>query len=156
MSTVSWLDTLHERVCCLVVADSIYNLREENKQLRKAHHDIHTQLQDAQVRLSLSYLTLKTSTEKCRVSEVYNLCVQIRHQDLKASHDQLALTLEDHKSALAAAQVGCLSVYSGQLVHMDCIFLCPLWGEADLHISRPGSHTDPSAAFLICCWRFRR
>uniref|UniRef100_H2U581 Golgi integral membrane protein 4a n=1 Tax=Takifugu rubripes TaxID=31033 RepID=H2U581_TAKRU len=55
--------------------DSMFNLREENKQLRKAHHDIHTQLQD------------------------------VRHQDLKAAHDQLALNLQDHKSALAAAQV---------------------------------------------------
>lgn len=33
-------------------------------------------------------------------------CVQVQHQDLKSAHDQLALTLEDHKSALAAAQVG--------------------------------------------------
>ncbi|XP_072248814.1 Golgi integral membrane protein 4a isoform X4 [Leuresthes tenuis] len=56
--------------------DSVYNLREENKQLRKAHHDIHTQLQDTLV----------------------------QHQDLKAAHEQLALTLEDHKSALAVAQ----------------------------------------------------
>lgn len=32
-------------------------------------------------------------------------CVQVQHLDLKAAHDQLALTLEDHKSALAAAQV---------------------------------------------------
>lgn len=32
------------------IADSVYNLRQENKQLRKAHHDIHTQLQDAQVK----------------------------------------------------------------------------------------------------------
>uniref|UniRef100_A0A3B3U8D1 Golgi integral membrane protein 4 n=1 Tax=Poecilia latipinna TaxID=48699 RepID=A0A3B3U8D1_9TELE len=54
--------------------EHVYNLREENKQLRKAHHEIHTQLQDAQ------------------------------HQNLKAVHDQLALTLEDHKSALAVAQ----------------------------------------------------
>lgn len=38
-------------MCLLfVIVDNIYNLREENKQLRKAHHDIHTQLQDAQVR----------------------------------------------------------------------------------------------------------
>lgn len=35
-----------------------------------------------------------------------HLFVQVQHQDLKASHSQLALTLEDHKSALAAAQVG--------------------------------------------------
>ncbi|KAJ4935725.1 hypothetical protein JOQ06_017253 [Pogonophryne albipinna] len=56
--------------------DNVYNLREENKHLRKAHHDIHTQLQDAQV----------------------------VHENLKASHTQLALTLDDHKSALAAAQ----------------------------------------------------
>lgn len=57
--------------------EHVYNLREENKQLRKAHLEIHTQLQDAQV----------------------------KHQNLKAVHDQLALTLEDHKSALAVAQV---------------------------------------------------
>uniref|UniRef100_A0A8D3BFK5 Golgi integral membrane protein 4 n=1 Tax=Scophthalmus maximus TaxID=52904 RepID=A0A8D3BFK5_SCOMX len=57
--------------------ENAYNLREENKQLRKAHHDIHTQLQD----------------------------VQVQHQDLKVAHDHLALTLEDHKSALAVAQV---------------------------------------------------
>ncbi|XP_053278413.1 Golgi integral membrane protein 4a [Pleuronectes platessa] len=57
--------------------DNNFNLREENKQLRKAHHEIHVQLQD----------------------------VQVQHQDLKAVHNQLSLTLEDHKSALAAAQV---------------------------------------------------
>ncbi|XP_043976198.1 Golgi integral membrane protein 4a isoform X1 [Gambusia affinis] len=57
--------------------EHVYNLREENKQLRNAHREIHTQLQDA----------------------------QLKHQNLKAVHDQLALTLEDHKSALAAAQV---------------------------------------------------
>ncbi|XP_028975107.2 Golgi integral membrane protein 4 isoform X2 [Esox lucius] len=57
--------------------ENMYNLREENKQLRKAHQDIHVQLQDA----------------------------RIQHKDLKSAHDQLALTLEDHKSALAAAQV---------------------------------------------------
>ncbi|XP_037124585.1 Golgi integral membrane protein 4a isoform X1 [Syngnathus acus] len=57
--------------------DNVFNLREENKQLRKAHHEIHIQLQDAQV----------------------------RHQDLKKAHDQVTLSLEDHKNALAAAQV---------------------------------------------------
>ncbi|XP_067102321.1 Golgi integral membrane protein 4a isoform X2 [Osmerus mordax] len=57
--------------------ENVYNLREENKQLRKAHQDIHIQLQDA----------------------------RIQHMDLKAAHDQLALTLEDHKSALATAQM---------------------------------------------------
>ncbi|XP_029629639.1 Golgi integral membrane protein 4a isoform X1 [Salmo trutta] len=57
--------------------ENVYNLREENKQLRKAHQDIHVQLQDA----------------------------QIVHKDLKDAHDQLALTLEDHKSALVSAQV---------------------------------------------------
>ncbi|XP_070982875.1 Golgi integral membrane protein 4-like isoform X2 [Oncorhynchus clarkii lewisi] len=57
--------------------ENVYNLREENKQLRKAHQDIRVQLQDA----------------------------RIVHKDLKAAHDQLALTLEDHKSALVAAQV---------------------------------------------------
>lgn len=72
-------DKLHQakEVEVSQIKESMYNLREENKQLRKAHHDIHVQLQDAQV----------------------------HHQDLKAAHDQLALTLEDHKSALAAAQV---------------------------------------------------
>ncbi|XP_046891470.1 Golgi integral membrane protein 4a isoform X5 [Hypomesus transpacificus] len=57
--------------------ENVYNLREENKQLRKAHQDIHIQLQDA----------------------------RFQHMDLKAAHDQLALTLEDHKSALATAQM---------------------------------------------------
>lgn len=57
--------------------ENVYNLREENKQLRKAHQEIHVQLQDA----------------------------HIQQKDLKAAHDQLALTLEDHKSALAAAQM---------------------------------------------------
>ncbi|XP_036817033.1 Golgi integral membrane protein 4 isoform X3 [Oncorhynchus mykiss] len=57
--------------------ENVNNLREENKQLRKAHQDIRVQLQDA----------------------------RIVHKDLKAAHDQLALTLEDHKSALVAAQV---------------------------------------------------
>uniref|UniRef100_H3C406 Golgi integral membrane protein 4a n=1 Tax=Tetraodon nigroviridis TaxID=99883 RepID=H3C406_TETNG len=40
--------------------DSIFNLREENKQLRRAHHDIHTQLQDAQVQVD-EYKQLKES-----------------------------------------------------------------------------------------------
>lgn len=39
----------------------------------------------------------------CSVLHSY---IQVQHQDLKAAHNQLALTLEDHKSALAAAQVG--------------------------------------------------
>jgi hypothetical protein len=30
--------------------ETIYNLREENRQLRKAHQDIHTQLQDVKVK----------------------------------------------------------------------------------------------------------
>lgn len=32
------------------VTENVYNLREENKQLRKAHQDVHIQLQDARVR----------------------------------------------------------------------------------------------------------
>ncbi|KAG7470960.1 hypothetical protein MATL_G00119410 [Megalops atlanticus] len=56
--------------------ENVYNLQEENKQLRKAHQEVHTQLQDARQ----------------------------RHKDLKSAHDRLALTLEDHKSALAVAQ----------------------------------------------------
>ena len=30
--------------------DTVYNLREENRQLRKAHQDMHTQLQDVKVK----------------------------------------------------------------------------------------------------------
>ncbi|KAK1162513.1 Golgi integral membrane protein 4a isoform X1 [Acipenser oxyrinchus oxyrinchus] len=56
--------------------ENIYNLHEENKYIRKAHQDVHTQLQD----------------------------VKQQHQDLKSEHEQLAMTLDDHKSALAAAQ----------------------------------------------------
>ncbi|PKU30655.1 golgi integral membrane protein 4 [Limosa lapponica baueri] len=56
--------------------ESLYNLREENRQLRKAHQDIHTQLQD----------------------------VKQQHKNLLSQHNQLVVTLEDHKSALAAAQ----------------------------------------------------
>lgn len=33
--------------------ESLYNLREENRQLRKAHQDIHTQLQDVKVGFAL-------------------------------------------------------------------------------------------------------
>ncbi|XP_029471446.1 Golgi integral membrane protein 4 isoform X2 [Rhinatrema bivittatum] len=56
--------------------ENVYNLREENRQLRKAHQDIHVQLQD----------------------------VKQQHKGLRSQHDQVLLTLEDHKSALAAAQ----------------------------------------------------
>ncbi|XP_051727695.1 Golgi integral membrane protein 4b [Ctenopharyngodon idella] len=57
--------------------ENVYNLREENRQLRKAHQDIYTQLLD----------------------------VQEQHKNLQASKDHLTLTLEDHKNALVAAQV---------------------------------------------------
>ncbi|CAM4590469.1 unnamed protein product [Leuciscus chuanchicus] len=57
--------------------ENVYNLREENRQLRKAHQDIYTQLLD----------------------------VQEQHKNLQASKDHLRLTLEDHKNALAAAQL---------------------------------------------------
>ncbi|ELW64806.1 Golgi integral membrane protein 4 [Tupaia chinensis] len=56
--------------------ETVYNLREENRQLRKAHQDIHTQLQD----------------------------VKQQHKNLLSEHEQLVVTLEDHRSALAAAQ----------------------------------------------------
>ncbi|XP_070262961.1 Golgi integral membrane protein 4 isoform X3 [Myotis yumanensis] len=56
--------------------ETVYNLREENRQLRKAHQDIHTQLQD----------------------------VKQQHKNLLTEHEHLVVTLEDHKSALAAAQ----------------------------------------------------
>uniref|UniRef100_G3X305 Golgi integral membrane protein 4 n=1 Tax=Sarcophilus harrisii TaxID=9305 RepID=G3X305_SARHA len=56
--------------------ETVYNLREENRQLRKAHQDMHTQLQD----------------------------VKQQHKNLLTEHEQLVVTLEDHKSALAAAQ----------------------------------------------------
>uniref|UniRef100_A0A8C1LU41 Golgi integral membrane protein 4-like n=1 Tax=Cyprinus carpio TaxID=7962 RepID=A0A8C1LU41_CYPCA len=57
--------------------ENIFNLHEENKQLRKAHQEVYVQLQDTRQ----------------------------QHKNLKSTHDQLVLTLEDHKSALAAAQV---------------------------------------------------
>ncbi|XP_043329743.1 Golgi integral membrane protein 4 isoform X3 [Cervus canadensis] len=56
--------------------ETVYNLREENRQLRRAHQDMHTQLQD----------------------------VKQQHKNLLSEHEQLVVTLEDHKSALAAAQ----------------------------------------------------
>nr|XP_033814553.1 Golgi integral membrane protein 4 isoform X2 [Geotrypetes seraphini] len=57
------------------VKENVYNLREENKQLRKAHQDMHLQLQDVK-----------------------------KHKNLLTQHDQVVLALEDHKGALAAAQ----------------------------------------------------
>uniref|UniRef100_A0A672Q3T5 Golgi integral membrane protein 4-like n=1 Tax=Sinocyclocheilus grahami TaxID=75366 RepID=A0A672Q3T5_SINGR len=57
--------------------ENVYNLREENRQLRKAHQDIYTQLLD----------------------------VQEQHKTLQASNDHLSLTLQDHKNALVAAQL---------------------------------------------------
>ncbi|XP_018413288.1 PREDICTED: Golgi integral membrane protein 4 [Nanorana parkeri] len=56
--------------------ESIYNLREENRQLRKAHQDVHTQLQD----------------------------VKQQHKNLLSEHEQVVMSLDNHKSALAAAQ----------------------------------------------------
>ncbi|XP_056599891.1 Golgi integral membrane protein 4b isoform X3 [Triplophysa dalaica] len=57
--------------------ENAYNLQVENKQLRKAHQDIYTQLLD----------------------------VREQHINMRASKDHLTLTLEDHKNALVAAQV---------------------------------------------------
>ncbi|KAA0719451.1 Golgi integral membrane protein 4 [Triplophysa tibetana] len=57
--------------------ENAYNLQVENKQLRKAHQDIYTQLLD----------------------------VREQHINLRASKDHLTLTLEDHKNALVAAQL---------------------------------------------------
>ncbi|XP_059357591.1 Golgi integral membrane protein 4-like isoform X6 [Carassius carassius] len=57
--------------------ENMYNLREENRQLRKAHQDIYTQLLD----------------------------LQEQHKNLQASKDHLSLTLQDHKNALVAAEV---------------------------------------------------
>ncbi|KAG8581170.1 hypothetical protein GDO81_007579 [Engystomops pustulosus] len=56
--------------------ESVYNLREENKQLRKAHQDVHTQLQD----------------------------VKQQHKSLLSQYEQVAMSLDHHKSALTAAQ----------------------------------------------------
>ncbi|TRY93393.1 hypothetical protein DNTS_014807 [Danionella cerebrum] len=73
------LDQLHQNKESEIskLKDNVLNLREENKQLRKAHQDVYVQLQDTRQ----------------------------QHKNLKSAHDQLVLTLEDHKSALAAAQV---------------------------------------------------
>ncbi|XP_031415778.1 Golgi integral membrane protein 4b isoform X2 [Clupea harengus] len=57
--------------------ENVYNLKEENRQLRKAHQDIRTQLLD----------------------------VRQQHKDLRTSNDQLQLTVEDHRSALAVAEL---------------------------------------------------
>ncbi|XP_028832917.1 Golgi integral membrane protein 4-like [Denticeps clupeoides] len=57
--------------------ENVYNLQEENRQLRKAHLNIHSQLLD----------------------------VRKQHKDLKTANDQLTLTVQDHKSALAVAQM---------------------------------------------------
>ncbi|XP_059357586.1 Golgi integral membrane protein 4-like isoform X2 [Carassius carassius] len=57
--------------------ENMYNLREENRQLRKAHQDIYTQLLD----------------------------LQEQHKNLQASKDHLSLTLQDHKNALVAAEL---------------------------------------------------
>ncbi|XP_048120750.1 Golgi integral membrane protein 4b isoform X1 [Alosa alosa] len=57
--------------------ENVYNLKEENRQLRKAHQDIRTQLLD----------------------------VRQQHKDLRTANDQLKLTVEDHKSALAVAKL---------------------------------------------------
>uniref|UniRef100_A0A8C5PP78 Golgi integral membrane protein 4 n=1 Tax=Leptobrachium leishanense TaxID=445787 RepID=A0A8C5PP78_9ANUR len=56
--------------------ENVYNLHEENKQLRKAHQDVHTQLKD----------------------------VKQQHKNLLSQHEQVVLSLDSHKSALAAAQ----------------------------------------------------
>ncbi|XP_072111495.1 Golgi integral membrane protein 4a isoform X1 [Mobula birostris] len=56
--------------------ENIYNLLDENKKLRKAHQDVHVQLQD----------------------------VRQLHKNLLLQHDQLQVTLEDHKNSLSVAQ----------------------------------------------------
>ncbi|XP_055502287.1 Golgi integral membrane protein 4a isoform X4 [Leucoraja erinacea] len=56
--------------------ENIYNLFEENKKLRRAHQDVHVQLQD----------------------------VRQLHKNLLVQHDQLQVTLEDHKNSLSVAQ----------------------------------------------------
>lgn len=35
--------------------ETVYNLREENRQLRKAHQDIHVQLQDVKVKSNQAF-----------------------------------------------------------------------------------------------------
>ncbi|XP_077088094.1 Golgi integral membrane protein 4b isoform X3 [Siphateles boraxobius] len=73
------IDNLHreKEVEISRLKENVYNLREENRQLRKAHQGIYTQLLD----------------------------VQEQHKNLQASKDHLTFTLEDHKNALVAAQV---------------------------------------------------
>ncbi|XP_077088092.1 Golgi integral membrane protein 4b isoform X1 [Siphateles boraxobius] len=73
------IDNLHreKEVEISRLKENVYNLREENRQLRKAHQGIYTQLLD----------------------------VQEQHKNLQASKDHLTFTLEDHKNALVAAQL---------------------------------------------------
>lgn len=57
--------------------------------------------------------------------------VQVQHLDLKAAHEQLRMTLEDHKSALSAAQVPnrvvfCLFLY---IITADFEYLLYVHGE---------------------------
>lgn len=57
--------------------------------------------------------------------------VQVQHLDLKAAHEQLRMTLEDHKSALSAAQVPnrgffCLFLY---IITADFEYLLDVHGE---------------------------
>ncbi|XP_078267107.1 uncharacterized protein LOC144599722 isoform X2 [Rhinoraja longicauda] len=56
--------------------ENIYNVFEENKKLRRAHQDVHVQLLD----------------------------VRQLNKNLLVQHDQLQVTLEDHKNSLSVAQ----------------------------------------------------
>lgn len=71
------------------------------------------------------------------------VCVQVRHQDLKAAHDQLALNLQDHKSALAAAQVGQQCLLQPGLVPLAAIVSLILFSSLPSHPSvHPSSIYD--------------
>lgn len=62
-----------------VITDSVLNLREENKQLRKAHHDVHTQLQDAQVRTYPVYLFVFFVINMSQLKDLlYTICLQLK------------------------------------------------------------------------------
>uniref|UniRef100_A0A8C2MJ82 Golgi integral membrane protein 4 n=1 Tax=Cricetulus griseus TaxID=10029 RepID=A0A8C2MJ82_CRIGR len=49
--------------CSSYQTETVYNLREENKQLRKAHQDIHTQLQDVKTQVA-EYKQLKDTLNR--------------------------------------------------------------------------------------------
>ncbi|XP_063074957.1 Golgi integral membrane protein 4b isoform X2 [Engraulis encrasicolus] len=73
--------------------ENVYNLKEENRQLRKAHQEIRTQLLD----------------------------VRQQHTNLRTANDQLKVTVDDNRNALAVAKVEELQRLKGDTTHRDSV-----------------------------------